>query len=113
MYKLISTYELFVSLSGADRLLRIEVFNSVENNTIFRARIWLQNTYNLYPTFMNLSEDGKNLQKFHSSDEMNMEITSLIANDPSFITGNEYGDEREFLDFVISLVNDFKERQEK
>jgi hypothetical protein len=104
LFKLISTYELVLTLNDAERPVRIEVFSSASNNQIYRARVWVQNTYNLYPTFLNIGEHGEDLHKMHSSDQLDTDITTIIAEDPDLITGKRYGNEQAFLDYLKTRV---------
>jgi len=104
LFTLSTTYELLLDFNDTSRPVRIEVFRSIENPNIYRARVWDQNTYNLYPTFANIdSKDGLQ-NKMLSCDEINREITTIVAEDPSLITGKEYPAEEEFVEYVKSLV---------
>ena len=104
LFTLSTTYELLLEFKDTSRPVRIEVFRSVENPNIYRARVWDQNTYNLYPTFVNIdSEDGLQ-NKMLSCDEVNREITNIVAKEPTLITGKEYPGEKEFVEYVKSLV---------
>ena len=67
----------------------------------------MQNTYNLYPTFLNIDKDGHDLKSIHSSDEINVEITSIISEDDSLIVGKFFNNEEEVLDYIISRIEIF------
>lgn len=104
LFKLISIYEVILTLGTVERPVRIEIFRSVNGDSIYRARIWVQNTYNLYPTFINTGHNGEDLHNVHSSDQIDMEITSLIAEDPELITGKHFSSEDGFLNYVRSRI---------
>lgn len=104
LFKLVSTYEVMVTLSTIECPVRMEIFKTLEGESLYRARIWVQNTYNLYPTFMNTDGNGEDLHNVHSSDQIDMEITTLIAEDTELITGKYYASESDFLDYVKSRV---------
>ena len=107
-FKQTSTYEVFVPVGDSNQLLRVEIFKSNTDANIFRARIWVQSTYNLYPTFLNISDDGSDLHLIHSSDQLNSEITPAVANDPSLITGKRYDDEDQFLTYLTTLLTNYQ-----
>lgn len=109
LFKLVSTYELFLALGATERPVRIEVFQSISDNDIYRARVWLQTTYNLYPTFLNSGRKGEDLHNTHSCDQLNAEITTLIAESPDLLTGKRYRREKDFVDYVSSRVMQCKE----
>jgi len=94
LFKLVSTCELFICLDGTDRPVRIE---------IFRARVWLQNTYDVHPTFVNNGGNAE-FDTIYSSDQIDMEITSLIAESPTLMTGQRYLSEDAFLTYLINRV---------
>jgi len=104
LFKLVSTYEIMVTLSTIERPVRMEIFKSLEDEPLYRARIWVQNTYNLYPASMNTDDNGEDWHNVHSSDQIDMEITTLIAEYPELITGKHYANENDFVDYVKSRV---------
>ncbi len=108
LFKLTSTYEHFLPVGNNSQLVRIEIFRSAADLNIYRARIWIQNTYNLYPTFMNTSNEGGDLHCLHSSDQLNSDITSVVAEDPSLITGIQFENENQFLAYVNILLENYK-----
>lgn len=109
-FKQTSTYEVFLPVGGSSQLLRIEIFKSTTDANIFRARIWMQSTYNLYPTFMNIADDGSDLHRIHSSDQLNSEITSAVADDPSLMTGKRYDNEDQFLEYLTTLLRSYQDQ---
>lgn len=106
LYKLISTYELLLELGSVEKPVRIEILQSPDGKK-FRTRVWAQNTYNLYPTLMNIDEKGNDLHKMHSSDDLNQEITSLVFEDPELITGKEFASEKEVLQYTEDRISSF------
>ena len=95
---------MLLELNDTSRPVRIEVFHSIENKNVFRARIWDQTTYNLYPTLANIEKEGGLQNKMISCDELNREITIMLAEDTTLITGKEYASEKEFVEHVKSLI---------
>ena len=110
LFKLIATYELVVEFSTLERPVRIEIFKPLEDKFLYRARVWMQNTYNLYPAYLNTDKNGEDLNTIHSSDQLDMDMTSLITDDPEIITGKHYMNKSDFLDYLKSSINYFKER---
>jgi hypothetical protein len=74
---------------------------------MFRARVWIQNTYNLYPTFINTGTQGEDLKQTHSSDQICTEITLLVAEDSEWITGVKSKNAKEFFNLVLEKTIDF------
>ena len=110
IFLLSATYEMFIEHNGALRPVRIEIFKEIACENIFRARIWDQNTYNLHPTLANIAEEGGLKNELMSCDEVNREITNIIAEDISLIKGKEYSSEEEFVKYVKSLVDAYQEQ---
>ena len=108
MFKLLNTYELLVDFNSTSRPIRIEVFRNVENKNIFRARVWDQATYNLYPTFANIDPEGGIKNEMFSCDHINQEITVTIAKDSTLITGKEYSSEAAFVEYIKELINEYQ-----
>lgn len=106
LYKLISTYEVFLNIDSQERPVRVEIFKTSNDNN-FRVRAWILNTYNLYPTFMNTDDKGDDLHKVHSSDDINQDITSLVFDDPGVIKGRRFKSESKVLEYVEGKIKDF------
>jgi len=104
LWKLVATYELLLELGQTRRPVRVEVFKGTNGSSRYRARLWVQGTYNLYPTFLNTGPQGQDLHRMHSSEELNQEITSLVVDDPAFIEGIEYKSEAAFVEALQGLV---------
>jgi Arc/MetJ family transcription regulator len=104
IFRLIESYEFFLEQSADKRLIRVEVLEATNDNQLFRARVWLQNTYNLYPTFLNLGASGEDLKQVHSSDQISTEISTLIADEPEWLTGIRCKNAKEFLDSILTRV---------
>ncbi|MDX2370814.1 MAG: hypothetical protein QNK36_20830 [Colwellia sp.] len=102
---LLSTYEVILKFATNTRPVRIEIFRSTENEKKLRARVWDQNTYNLYPTFANISEKDGLKNDMMSCDDVNREITTLISEDPNdLFWGKEWESEESFLFFIKELL---------
>ena len=106
LYRLISTYELLLNIGSAVRPVRIEVFKSPDGDK-YRAHIWMQNRYNLYPSLMNTNEKGDDLHTLHSSDEINQEITALVLDNPDFVSGKEFDSEDKFVRHIEMQIKSF------
>lgn len=104
MFRLVSTYEYFVDIQGSRRLVRIEIFKSIDD-ALFRTRVWLQNIYNLYPALINTDKAGNNLNLTHSADEVNIDISSLVVDNEEYIFGKPCLDERELIDYLVKMIN--------
>ncbi len=104
LWKLVATYELLLELGQTRRPVRVEVFKSNNGGSRFRARLWVQGTYNLYPTFLNMGPQGQDLRHVHSSEELNQEITSLVVENPAFMEGIEFESEGAFVEALQGLV---------
>lgn len=103
-FRLASTYELVDRRPGLWKIFRIEIFRELLEENTFRARVWMQNSYNMYPASVNTGKNGEDLRKVHSCDQIDSEITLDIAEDPSLITGRGYNSEKEFRDYVVARV---------
>jgi len=103
-FQLTSTHEFFLEFESDEKLVRVEIFSATNERNIFRTRVWLQNTYNLYPTFLNVGPKGEDLKLIHSCDQLNTDITVLIAASPDWITGVFCAAESDFLVMVASKV---------
>jgi hypothetical protein len=104
IYRLVSVYEVLLRISKIDRPVRLEIFRSLIDLENYRARIFVQNTYNLYPTFINIGEHGEDLHVVHSADHIDMDITSLVAEVPGLMTGINFPSEDVFLEYVLDLL---------
>jgi len=99
---------MIIAFSTNTRPVRIEVFRSTENEKKLRARVWDQNTYNLYPTFANIPEEGGLENRLMSCDEVNREITTLLAEDPEMIYGKEWESEEQFITHIKDLISKYQ-----
>jgi len=109
LFKLSNTYEMLLEFKDVSRMIRVEIFHSTGNDSLYRARIWDQTTYNLYPTFLNIAEDGGLKNEMYSCDEINREITTIIAEEPTLITGKVYSSENDFLEYIKVLIGKYHE----
>jgi hypothetical protein len=103
MYKQMSVYELFVEENSVSVICRLELFESVSDSSLRRARVWIQNFYNMYPTFINTDANGDDLHRTHSSDLLLQEITNLLPIDQSVITGTQ-ADEKSLITTLQDAV---------
>lgn len=104
VFTLVSTYELLLDAGETVRPFRIEVFQSRDDKGVFHGRVWQQTTYNLYHTFSNISA-GEGIQnRLLSCDEINREVTSLVADSVEFITGKKCESQEEFLEHALALL---------
>jgi len=111
-FKLKSTYEVFLEFSQNTRPIRIEIFYSIKNNKKLRARVWDQNTYNLYPTFANISEEEGLKNKLLSCDDINREITMILSDEPNdLVWGKEWDSEEKYLSYIKELLNEYQKLQ--
>jgi hypothetical protein len=99
---------MILELGSFTRPVRIEIFRNLENEKLFRARIWEHCVYDMYPTFLNLDLKSANKELIYSSDELNKEITSFVAEESSLITGKEYQSEEDFLKYIESRVKEYQ-----
>ncbi|MDH5178048.1 MAG: hypothetical protein OEZ39_16210 [Gammaproteobacteria bacterium] len=106
-FKLSNTYEMLLEFKDVSRVIRIDVFHGIENGSLYRARVWDQTTYNLYPTFANIAKEGGLKNEMYSCDEINREITTIIAEEPTLITGKVYSSESEFLEYIKGLIGKY------
>ena len=98
-----------LEFSTNTRPVRIEIFRSVHNNNKLRARVWDQNTYNLYPTFANIPNEDSLINKFMSCDEVNREITTILSDDPNdLLWGKEWASEENFLRYLKTLIQKYQ-----
>ena len=103
-FTLTNTYEQLCEFGNTIRPLRVEIFRSLKNKNVFRARIWEQTTYNLYPTWANIFK-GEGLQnRMLSCDDLSREITALVADEPDVITGRECESEDVFFEHIQILI---------
>lgn len=104
IFSLVKTYEFFLENSDDKRLIRIELFEAIDDGEVLRARVWIQNTYNIYPTFLNLGPQGEDLKLIHSSDQLNIDITLSVSDTPEWITGIRGMSTDSFLDLIQKRI---------
>ena len=103
-----STYETTLAFSTNTRHVRIEIFRSTDNAKKYRARVWDQNTYNLYPTFANIKTKGGLENRMVSCDEINRDITTLLSEDPNdLFWGKEWESEEKYLSYIKALIGTY------
>ncbi len=103
-----STSEVILEFSTNTRPVRIEIFSGTENKKKLKAKVWDQNTYNMYPTFANMKESGGIENRLMSSDEVNREITTLLSDDPNdLFYGKEWESEEQYLFYIKGLIEKY------
>lgn len=110
IFRLVNSYEFYIDLNVEEKLIRIEIFEAIDESLVFRARVWHQNTYNLYPTFLNLGKSGEDLHRTYSSDYLNVDITATVSDSPEWLTGISLPSEKQFFDMVRANVISFFEK---
>jgi hypothetical protein len=109
LFRLASTYEHFVVIKGAKKLVRIEIFSMVSSSNVLRCRVWIQNIYNLYPALLNSDKIGNDLHAVHSADELNMEISSIVVENEHYLNGTSCESEQEILDYLADRISHYVE----
>ena len=104
LFALSSTYELLLEFGSSTRPVRIEIFRSQQNPKKMRARVWDQNTYNLYPTFANIPAEGGLENRIMSCDQVNREISTVVAESPEILLGREWESEEVFLNHLRESI---------
>ena len=113
-FKLLNTYDVVLKFSTNTRPVRIEIFRSLDNEKKYKARVWDQSTYNLYPTFANISEEAGLENKLFSCDEVNREITTLLSDDPNdLFWGKEWESEDQYFAYLKELILKYQEILDK
>lgn len=107
LFELLACYELVWPDSRVYPPLRFEVLRAVDDASLYRARVWLKTRYNVYPSSMNTGSDGGDLRRVHSADELNAEITSLLADDSAFFTGMRFATQDAFVGYLRSKLESF------
>jgi hypothetical protein len=105
IFRLFETYEFYIDSVEDSKLVRIEIFKSTDAPCTLRVRVWVQSTYNLYPTFINFEKNSHD--QVFSSDQLNQEITLSVATSPDWLTGVEIDDEKAFFNEVYLSVCNF------
>ena len=111
VFKLISTYEIFIKLENAQRALRVEIFESLNREKTFRTRIWQSRTYNSYPTFANIFENDGLQNENLSCDELAQDVSHLVLEDPELLLGKEFESEKAFLKFLMPFLEKYESLQ--
>ena len=111
-FTLQSTYEVTLKFSTNTRAVRIEILRSTVNPKKLKARVWDQNTYNLYPTFANMSKENGLNNEMMSCDNINQDITTILADVSleemnEIVYGKEWDSEEDFLNYIKELVNKY------
>ena len=106
IYKMTVVYEWPERVGEWLRFVRIEVFECISQPKNFRARVWLDENYNLYPTRLNSDQNGNAVNMIHSSDVVNRDITSLLSGADEWICGKVFASEEDFVSSTMPSVNE-------
>jgi hypothetical protein len=87
LFKLANVYELDSTFDSADAHIRIEIFEDADDKNYRRVKVWAKRNYDVYPTLANIGQSGSD--RMYSSDLLAVEITSLITDDLSLLTGKK------------------------
>lgn len=107
VFQLLSTYEILGCNHKNQFPFRVEVFESLDQPKNYRARVWTSNFYNLYPTFLNTDKSGTNLHQMHTEDQLHVDITCILADDPLILTGKFFEDEISVVNYMKLLISKY------
>jgi len=102
IFKLTNVYEKRCVFDTVETYVRIEIFEDIDNTGFRRVTVWAKRSYDAIPTIVNL--EMKNDKKIVSSDLLMIDITSLITEDSSLITGKEI-DESQILKLAVDGID--------
>lgn len=106
IYKLTAVYEWPERIGEWLRFVRVEVFACVSQPGNFRARVWLDENYNLYPARLNSDQNGNAINMIHSTDVVNRDITTLLPGVDEWICGKLFASEDDFVSSIMPAVNE-------
>lgn len=89
------------------KVARIEVFEAINEPLLFRGRVWLSNTYNIYPSQLNTGDNGEDLHKMYSADVINSEITYHLLSASELIEGKRFISKDDFLNGILLQIEDY------
>ena len=107
VFKLIETYESSIDVDGWLKFLRIELFESTKTLLLLRARVWLSESYNLYPSAFNTNSAGNNTKEMHSAEILSRDITVILPFGEVLLEGKVYQSKQKLVDELFILVEDF------
>lgn len=102
VYELLRTLEVDLEIEGDAWPVRIELYRDREDETHYRARVWLLETFRIQPTFPQ-SDDGLPQDDAGDEDVLVEWSYNLREEFDSFIADTE----REALDRVMAALEDF------
>jgi hypothetical protein len=104
IFKLVEVYESPIEIGGWLKFIRIELLESTKERNFLRARVWLDENYNLYPSALNTDTNGGNIQSLHSADAINREITAILPFGEDLIRGKVYLSREDFVSKLFTQV---------
>lgn len=107
IFKLVEVYELLVGFDDNLKFVRVELFESTSTSCWIRARVWLNETYNMYQSELNTDGEGKNLHRLYSSDVVNRDITTILPFGKDLIEGRTYASKETFINDLLPQVESF------
>ena len=107
IYRLIDTLDVSFNAGGWLRNVRIEVLESINNPLTFRGKILLDNTFNIYPSQLNTDDDGNDLHKIHSAENIATDISSNLPIASFLIEGHKKTSKEEFIKEILPVVEEY------
>ena len=107
IFRLIDIYEISEYVDERLHIFRIEIFESIKQPLLYRSRVWLSTTYNVYPSQFNTNINGEDLHTLHSADCINTDITFNMHCADDLVNGNTYKSKEEFLRLVMGEVEKY------
>lgn len=106
-YSLVEVQEVSFNIDGWLKFIRIEIFVAIAEPALFRGKVWLSESYNLYPSNLNTNLDGGNLQSLHSEDVVNRDITAILSCGQSLLEGKKYESKNIFINELHIEIGNF------
>jgi hypothetical protein len=108
-FKLLEVFEVKLDINGWIRCIRYEIFSSIKEVKKYRARVYIDEQYNLYPYLLNSTSDnnGVALNKHHSVDMINRDITTLLPIGEELAIGKIWLSLDEFMSYLHPQVMSF------
>ena len=103
LFRLTSLYEFKGKFDKRETDFRIEVFEDTNGGGYRRLRVWAKRDYDIHPTFVNIGEAEAG--KIFSSDLLAFDITNLITEDLSLVTGKQISEDQ-ILEEAINCINE-------
>lgn len=107
IFKLVDVYESTIDENDWLKFLRVEILESTKTPLLLRARVWLSESYNLYPSAFNTDNAGKNTQMTHSVEILSRDITVILPFGGELIKGKIYQSKQEFTESLFPHIEEF------